>query len=298
MGALHVVPEFPGIRAPFADPNPRAVIAGLGMASDLERLVGLYPAGVCGLGYGLRQILDAQATRGISIDIVVVSGGAGQDPTVRQILADATGTVIASSRSPEPVLLGTAILAAVAAGRFSSLSEAMQSMSAFGAAHSPNLRDPEWHRRRYAAFKLLQQAAGRRGNLSCRLRDLPSFGFRPDLRPPRLIRASISVPNLRVERLRLAVSCAPELPLGVTKPREADATGLAMSMITLMAAAHTNPDSDLYASCAAVHSESSFIPRESYNGAPVRYGSGVGSKLFRSRERYISHSVGPVDRYV
>ncbi|WP_441937559.1 FGGY-family carbohydrate kinase [Neorhizobium galegae] len=32
---LHVVPEFLGNRAPFADPHARAVIAGLGMERDL-----------------------------------------------------------------------------------------------------------------------------------------------------------------------------------------------------------------------------------------------------------------------
>lgn len=159
VGSLHVVPEFLGNRAPFADPNARAVIAGLGMASDLDSLVGLYLAGVCGLGYGLRQILDAQVARGISIDTVVVSGGAGQDPTVRQVLADAAGTVITSSTSPEPVLLGTAILAAVAGGHFPSVYEAMQSMSTLGEVHLPSKDDAEWHGRRYAAFKLLQQAA-------------------------------------------------------------------------------------------------------------------------------------------
>jgi D-ribulokinase len=32
-------------------------------------------------------------------------------------------------------------------------------MSAFGEAHSPNKQHVEWHQERYAAFKLLQQAA-------------------------------------------------------------------------------------------------------------------------------------------
>lgn len=159
IGSLHVVPEFLGNRAPFADPNARAVISGLGMASDLESLIGLYLAGVCGLGYGLRQRLDAQSAKGILIDTIVVSGGAGQDATVQQILADTTGAVITCSTSPELVLLGSAILGALAAGRFPSLNEAMRSMSAFGEAHSPDKQHVEWHQERYAAFKLLQQAA-------------------------------------------------------------------------------------------------------------------------------------------
>ena len=51
---LHVVPEFLGNRAPLADPQARAVIAGLGMDDDLASLIALYVAGLCGIGYGLR----------------------------------------------------------------------------------------------------------------------------------------------------------------------------------------------------------------------------------------------------
>ncbi|MGY4343731.1 FGGY-family pentulose kinase [Bradyrhizobium sp. GM7.3] len=52
VGQLHVVPEFLGNRAPFADPGARALIAGLDMRSDLESLLALYLAGLCGLGCG------------------------------------------------------------------------------------------------------------------------------------------------------------------------------------------------------------------------------------------------------
>ena len=74
---LHVVPEFLGNRAPHADPLARAVIAGLGMESDLDSLVALYIAGLCGIGYGLRQIIETQAAAGAPIERVVISGGAG-----------------------------------------------------------------------------------------------------------------------------------------------------------------------------------------------------------------------------
>ena len=86
-GEVHVVPEFLGNRAPFADPHARAIIAGLGMDSDLDSLVALYIAGLCGIGYGLRQIIETQATHGASVQRLVISGGAGSHDLVRQILA-------------------------------------------------------------------------------------------------------------------------------------------------------------------------------------------------------------------
>ena len=96
-GDVHVVPEFLGNRAPFADPHARALIAGLGMETDLDSLLALYIAGLCGIGYGLRQIIETQAAHGAPVQRLVISGGAGSHDLVRQILADATGLPIFST---------------------------------------------------------------------------------------------------------------------------------------------------------------------------------------------------------
>lgn len=94
---LHIVPEFLGNRAPFADPHARAIIAGLGMDRDFDSLVALYIAGLCGIGYGLRQIIETQAASGAFIERVVISGGAGESDLVRQVLADACGKPVVAA---------------------------------------------------------------------------------------------------------------------------------------------------------------------------------------------------------
>ncbi|VTN10315.1 Ribulokinase [Raoultella terrigena] len=104
---LHVVPEFLGNRAPLADPGARAIVAGLGMEGDIDNLLALYVAGLCGIGYGLRQILDAQEACGVRSENIVISGGAGQHPLVRQLLADTCGIPVMSTECSEPVLLGS-----------------------------------------------------------------------------------------------------------------------------------------------------------------------------------------------
>lgn len=156
---LHVVPEFLGNRAPFADPHARAVIAGLGMERDFDNLVALYVAGLCGIGYGLRQIIKTQAKAGVSVARVVISGGAGASPLVRQILADACGKTVVAPVAEEPVLLGSAILGSVAAGVYPDLRHAMEAVSAVARVYAP-AGDPvaETHRRRYQAFLSLQGA--------------------------------------------------------------------------------------------------------------------------------------------
>ncbi|WP_112313318.1 FGGY-family carbohydrate kinase [Pseudogemmobacter bohemicus] len=159
-GEVLVVPEFLGNRAPHADPHARAVIAGLGMERDIESLEALYLAGICGVAYGLRQILDVQHAAGAKVEKIVISGGAGESRLIRQILADATGRVVMGSASDEPVLLGAATLGAVAGGLFPGMRAAMAGLSAPGEAHQPAggavaLR----HERRFRAFTLLQEAA-------------------------------------------------------------------------------------------------------------------------------------------
>ncbi|MBW9088647.1 FGGY-family carbohydrate kinase [Rhizobium wenxiniae] len=159
-GQLQVVPEFLGNRAPFADPSARAVVMGLGMENGADNLVALYIAGLCGLGYGLRQIIDIQRENGISVSTISVSGGAGTHPLTRQILADATGIPVEVTACPEPVLLGSAMLAAVAAKTYPDLQAAMPAMSAVAGRCEPatgNIR--ALHEARYQAFLKIQTLA-------------------------------------------------------------------------------------------------------------------------------------------
>lgn len=157
---LHVVPEFLGNRAPHADPHTRAVIAGLGMERDLDSLVALYVAGLCGIGYGLRQIIEAQAKAGATVDQIVISGGAGRSDMIRQLLADATGVTLAAPAAEEPVLLGAAILGAVAAGLYEDIPSAMEQMTAFAQTYEPQGGDVKaLHDGRFEVFENLQTIA-------------------------------------------------------------------------------------------------------------------------------------------
>ncbi|MDU8500329.1 FGGY-family carbohydrate kinase [Pseudomonas syringae] len=156
---LHVVPEFLGNRSPFADPDARAVLAGLTLDRELEGLSGLYVAGLCGIAYGLRQLLEALSRDGIRIELIVASGGAAQSDFVRQLLADATGVPVAVSDTEEPVLRGAAMLGAVAAEAGLRLLDVMERMASLDRVFTPvqgALADQ--HRRRYAAFEVLQAA--------------------------------------------------------------------------------------------------------------------------------------------
>ncbi len=157
--SLHVVPEFLGNRAPNADPDARATLLGLGFDTDTASLARLYLAGLGGLAYGARQIVDALDAHGAKIETIVISGGAGQSDLVRRLLADATGRAIAIPEAAEPVLLGAAMLGAVAAGAFPDTLAAIGRMSRLSAVFRPAPGAvARIHAAKYAIFLDLQRA--------------------------------------------------------------------------------------------------------------------------------------------
>ncbi len=157
VGARIIVPDLLGNRAPFADPGATGVVSGVTLARDLDDLVAMYAAAIFGVGYGLRQIMQAQAEQGVCPETIVISGGAAESATIKQLLADASGYPILTTKSPEPVLLGAAMLGAVASGHVASLPVAMGQMSHAEQTHSPRGgASAHTHAARFAAFEAFQ----------------------------------------------------------------------------------------------------------------------------------------------
>jgi FGGY-family pentulose kinase/HAD superfamily hydrolase (TIGR01509 family) len=155
---LHVLPDFLGNRSPHADPAARGAIVGFDLRDDEESAMALYVAGLCGLGQGLGQVIRVLERNGFACDLLVASGGAARSALVRQIVADAIGRPVAAPDTSEPVLLGAAMLGAVAAGR-RTLVEAMTTMSKLGSVCEPAGGEiAALHGAKRRVFEGLQQA--------------------------------------------------------------------------------------------------------------------------------------------
>ena len=155
---IHVLPEFLGNRSPFADPDSRAVVAGMDLDVDIGSMERLFVAGLCGLAYGLADVVEAFRSHGVDSDLMVISGGAARSSLVRQIMADTTGLTVAVPETQEPVLLGAAMLGAVAGRCCGSIGEAMSAMSAIGRlteATTPGMAD--FHRTKRRVHGLLRK---------------------------------------------------------------------------------------------------------------------------------------------
>jgi D-ribulokinase len=158
---LHVLPDFLGNRSPFADPAARGAIMGLDLREDYDSLLALYVAALCGLAQGLGQIIRTLEQGGFDFETLVVSGGAARSPLVRQIIADATGKRVGAPETSEPVLLGAAMLGAVASGRHDMVS-AMTAMSRLHSEIAPaDGAIAALHAGKRRAFEAMQDAERR-----------------------------------------------------------------------------------------------------------------------------------------
>jgi len=155
---LHVLPDFLGNRSPHADPQARAVIAGLDLDGGLESLERIFVGGLCGLACGLTDVIDALRPHEIPSRIIVISGGASHSALVRQIIADTTGVPVALPATAEPVLLGAAMLGAVASGALPTLHAAMESMARLGPVTRPSAGMADFHAAKRKVHALLRDA--------------------------------------------------------------------------------------------------------------------------------------------
>jgi D-ribulokinase len=156
---LHVLPDFIGNRSPLADAGARGAMIGMDLRDDSASLQELYVAGLCGLAYGLADIVRKLEESDYEFDSIVVSGGAARSPLVRQVIADVCGKTVESPETPEPVLLGSAMVGAVVAGKHTMIS-AMSSMSTI----APGAKTPAggaiaaFHARKWRAAEIMRRS--------------------------------------------------------------------------------------------------------------------------------------------
>lgn len=154
---LHVQPDFLGNRSPLADPTRKGAIVGLTPQIDADDLALQYIATIQALAYGTRQIIETLNAKDVGIDTIVVSGGLAQNTLYLREHADATGCHVLVPATKEPVLLGSAMLGAMAAGSFTTLQQAMQHMSGEATLISPRGEAVrKYHDIKYQVFLKMQ----------------------------------------------------------------------------------------------------------------------------------------------
>ena len=151
---LHVYPDFHGNRLPRANPTLRGMISGLKLSATVDDLALIYLAAIQAIAYGLRHILEEMDAKGYAISEIFACGGGLKNEVFLREHADITGCDLILPKEPEAVLLGAAILGAVASGAYPDVLDAMRAMNAAAARIRPE-KGPvaEYHGRKYKVFR-------------------------------------------------------------------------------------------------------------------------------------------------
>jgi ribulose kinase len=150
---LHVYPDFHGNRSPRANPSLRGMICGLRLSADIDDLAALYLATIQSIAYQVRHIIEEMNAQGYRIQTLIACGGGLKNEVFLREHADITGCNLVLPREPEAMLLGSALLGAVAAGVYPSIISAMRAMAAPGGQITPATRGVQlYHADKYCVY--------------------------------------------------------------------------------------------------------------------------------------------------
>ncbi|WP_088348305.1 MULTISPECIES: FGGY-family carbohydrate kinase [Rhodomicrobium] len=137
----HIVPDWLGNRAPLGDGKARALLTGIGLETSHRAFLEHYFATARALALQSRHVIEHLNRHGYAIDRVSLSGGHLKNPLLVRLYRDALGAQLVTSQTSEPVLLGTAMVAATAAGLYPDLFAALEAMAPTQTAQAA---DPTW----------------------------------------------------------------------------------------------------------------------------------------------------------
>lgn len=150
---LHVYPDFHGNRSPRANPNLRGMISGLKLSAGIDDLALQYLATIQAIAYQVRHIIEEMNHKGYRIETMFACGGGLKNEIFLSEHADITGCSLVLPREPEAVLLGSAILGAVASRAYPTVLEAMKAMSGTGRTITPRSGDIcSYHEKKYRVY--------------------------------------------------------------------------------------------------------------------------------------------------
>ena len=150
---LHVLPYFHGNRSPRANPSLRGAILGLRLTDSIDELALLYLATIQSIAYGTRHIIEEMNKNGFELNTIFACGGGTKNPVFLREHADITGCRIVLSKEPEAVLLGSAVLGAVASGDVNSVLEGMKKMNNADKIIEPSKGNiASYHNAKYKVF--------------------------------------------------------------------------------------------------------------------------------------------------
>ena len=155
---FHVLPYFHGNRSPRANPTLKGMISGLKLSDTPDDLALLYLATIQAIAYGTKHIISDMNSKGYRIDTMFACGGGTKNRVFIREHADITGCRVVLPEEPEAVLLGSAILGAVASGDYKTILDAMADMNKVGEIIEPAKGETsKYHEAKYKVFQKMYE---------------------------------------------------------------------------------------------------------------------------------------------
>ena len=142
---------FNGRRTPDADQTLKGAITGLNLGSDAPKIFRSLAEATC---FGAKSIVDRFIQEGIPVKgIIGIGGVAKKSPFVMQMMADVLGMPIRIHQFEHTCALGAAMFAAVVAGIYPTIEDAMLAMGrGFDAEYYPNIQYREIYSNRFRQY--------------------------------------------------------------------------------------------------------------------------------------------------
>lgn len=147
---LIVQEHFQGNRTPHTDALSRGAITGLSLKHGRAHI---FRAIIEGVAFGSEAIFKAMRANGYRPTEFRICGGATKSDLWMQIHADVSGIPLTLTEVADAPALGSAILAAVAAGHYSSIEEAATVMVKITRQIEPDMKKHEEYKPLFAAYE-------------------------------------------------------------------------------------------------------------------------------------------------
>ncbi len=154
---LLVLDWWQGNRTPYTDANVRGNIYGLSLGHTQAHI---FRAIMEGVAYGTENVFNSFRNAGYTVDEVYMGGGTTNSDLFMQIHADVSNVVVNVPKNPQSPTLGSAILAAMAAGLFEDFDDAVKHMVQYAKRIEPIPENHEKYKKYFAQYQKAYETFG------------------------------------------------------------------------------------------------------------------------------------------
>ena len=159
----HILPDWFGNRTPQDDRSLRALDLGADDGHSRRSFLETYYATARAIALQMRHIVSHLNAHEFAIDRICLAGAHSRNKLLGRLYQDALGVDLVVPGGADPVLLGTAMAAAAAAGIYPDIAAAVDVMA------PPQARlqaDSTWRRAHDAAYRIYGQMVAFRGDIA------------------------------------------------------------------------------------------------------------------------------------